>query len=527
MHRRMTKALMLSSFSAFCRAIDVALTEAQAVIARVAFDELPILPHQRGIAKELFGADDLVIPQSARTVVDAMCGGRGGKSYVLEALRVLHLALTVPLTTLAPGEAAVGLIVAPDMRLARHALRYVAGAVKHPVLAPLVSGEPSAERIVIQRPDGTVSIEALPATAGGSAVRARSLVGACMDEAAFFFDSSHVVNDKHLFQAIRPRIMPGGQVIIASTPWLQSGLLYDLYRDNFGSPKTCIAVHAPTLLMRPEMAQLIDEERQRDPDNAAREFDAVPLPTGAGVFFDPAALELCVSEDTVTPQVGDEKIAAADFGFRVNASTLVLALRRGGVTWLTKVLEMRPEPCRPLVPSEVVDAFGAEMRAFGVDTVISDGHYRESIIEHLTSHGLSMHDAPTGAEGKAKVHLAARTAVAQRQVRIPQRDEVHRRLMRQLKEIVATPVSGGSLSIRSPQWATGEHGDLASSAILAISALGGLPVEHKPDLSDQETRIKMDTAAAWEKERREIRERELDDGLGIGEEWETRFGRIT
>jgi hypothetical protein len=512
---------MSSTFAQFCAALGVKLTPAQSVVAGVAFDRRPLSSGEYALADSLFGSHDLVIPEEARTVVDAMCGGRGGKSYIFEALRLLHLALTVPLTSLAPGEIAVGLIVAPDMRLARQTLRYVAGAVAHPALADVVESI-SAERILLRRPDGRVALEALPATAGGSAVRARSLVGASMDEAAFFFDAGHVVNDVHLFEAVRPRILPGGQVIIASTPWLQSGLLYKLHRDNWGKPKTAVAVYAPTVLLRPCMAKIVEEERLRDPDNARREFDAIPLPTGAGVFFDPAALRMSLSDEVFISQPGDELIAAADFGFRVNASALVCAIRRGEKTHLIRVVEMRPEPGRPLVPSCVVDAFAEYLREFGARTVIADGHYRESIVEHLTRHGISMEDAPSGAEGKAQTHLAARAALNERRVTMPN----NIRLVKQLSEIVATPVSGGSLSIRSPQWSTGEHGDLASSAVLAISARGGQLVERRVDLSDAHTRIKEDVAAYWDAERRDVAQRKQDEDSGLDDDWETRFVRI-
>src|SRR5881394_1584929 len=104
-------------FTAFVeRVLGVRLTKGQRALALVAFDGLEPrdLPAElRKVARELFGKVD-VIPAAARAVLVAVCGARSGKSYVLGALRLLHLALTVPLESLAADEIASGIIVAPD-----------------------------------------------------------------------------------------------------------------------------------------------------------------------------------------------------------------------------------------------------------------------------------------------------------------------------------------------------------------------------------------------------------------------------
>jgi hypothetical protein len=296
-------ALVPIGFVAFCAdVLHVELTPGQLVLCRVAFDGVDpcdlSTEAERDLARLLFGDVDR-IPALAREVIAAMCGARAGKSYVLGALRLLHLALTVDLHSLAPGEVAAGVIVAPDLRLGRQVFRYLRGAVESvPTIEALVVAETS-ESVTLLRPDGcTVEIVCLPATRGGSALRGRSLIGAVLDECAFFRDSDFQVNDAELFKAVAPRIVPGGQAILASTPWLEAGLLFDLFVANHGHPTTCLAVHAPTVLLRGDerTRQLVERERERDPDNAAREFDAEPMGAGAGVFFDPAAIKAAVVE---------------------------------------------------------------------------------------------------------------------------------------------------------------------------------------------------------------------------------------
>src|SRR5262249_30644541 len=139
-----------------------------------------------------------------------------------------------------------------------------------------------------------------------------SLVGAVMDESAFFRDEDHSVNDAEIFHAVAPRVMPEGQVILASTPWAQGiGLLYDLFSANHGAPRTAVAAHAPTLLLRNDArtAAMVERERERDPDNAAREFDAKFMSSGAGLFFDPSAVDAAVDRLAAISSIAPERSA--------------------------------------------------------------------------------------------------------------------------------------------------------------------------------------------------------------------------
>lgn len=452
--------------------LKVQLTSAQRVLCLVAFDGAEpgaLASDDRELARKIFG-DVETIPAEARHVLVAVCGARSGKSYVLCALRLLYLALTVPLDTLAPGELAVAVIVAPDLRLGRQTLRYALGAAKGcKAIASRLESE-SADGFTLKREGGrTVSLECLPATRGGSALRGRSLVGAVLDESAFFRDESYQVNDQELFKAVAPRVMAGGQCVIASTPWAEAGLLFELYRENHGAPKTAIAAHAPTLLLRndPRVAGIVAREQERDPANAAREFGAEFMAAGTGAFFDPAAIERAADASIVLPaprREGAFSGVGADFGFRSDSSALVVTQRVGDIIYVDAIEERRPERGKPLLPSQVVADFAAIGKRYGSSELMSDGHYRMSIQEHLDARGLTLLSAPEGALGKAKTYVEARTLLAQGRVRLPQ----HERLLRQLREVVATPTSGGGVSIQSPRWRQGGHGDLVSALVLAL-----------------------------------------------------------
>lgn len=149
----------------------------------------------RSLAVEMFGDVD-AFPSEARDVVLIKKGARVGGSY-LSALYALWRMLTAPLERLAPGEIAVALIVAPDLRLARQTMRFALGAARK--LGVAIESE-TADAFTVVRDNGQrVGCECLPATRGGSAVRGRTLLCAILSEAALFRDDSFIVNDTAIY----------------------------------------------------------------------------------------------------------------------------------------------------------------------------------------------------------------------------------------------------------------------------------------------------------------------------------------
>lgn len=486
--QRPAEALVPASFVEFCReTIGVEMTIGQRVIARVAYDgvnpcDLPSAS-ERKLALKIFGDVD-EIDSRAKHVVVAVCGRGAGKSYILAALRALHLAMTVSFPRLAPGEIAAAIIVAPDLRLARKTLSFVSGAVESSMLRSMVRAQ-SVDRIELERPDGVrVAVECLPASAKGSALRGRTTACAVLDEAAFFRDAeTGAVNDLEVYRALQPRVVAGGQTVIISTPWTRLGLLHELFEANFGHPDTALAAHAPTLLLQDteETRELVAREEKRDPVNARREFHAEFMDVDASTFFDPRAIRACIDETIELPiewaSVRPEEhvvSVGADFAFRRDSSALVAVLRDPDDVYRVAAIEERTPDTRPLKPSEIVQGFGVLAKSYGADVVVADEHYREAVYEHLQDAGIAMIPAPIGANGKADTYVLARALMLEGRVRIPN----HERLLRQLREVTSRPLAGGGVSIDSPRWKTGGHGDLVSAFVLA---LWWAERNHKPD----------------------------------------------
>lgn len=525
-----------NTFLGFCEWMNVTLHPGQRVLCAVAYDGVDPqdLPEpDRKVAVDIFG-DVQTFPKKARGVLNAVCGGRGGKSYILIALRLIYGMYTRDLKSLAPGQRAVALIVSPNALLRQEVVNYALGAIrsKPELRATLLlpknkKDEDVVTEFMIRRKDGhIVKFEAGVATRGGYGGRGRSLTDFAMDECAFFRDASFQVNDADIFKAASPRVLPGGMSIAASTPWAEKGILYDFFKRNHGKPVDAMSAHAPTTTLNPTpwAADIVAREYERDPDNAAREYGARFMTGGTTIFFEPSTLEASIDHSISLPRKplpGERVSAGGDFGFRSDSSALVIAhdgkevVKVEGqkdtyipVLRVGAVLELRPEKGIPLKPSQTVKEFAVAMREQGATYVVADQHYRESIDEHLVAEGLAYCPAPTV---PAVAYMRVRALLRQGRVRLPD----HARLLQQLKEIQGRPLPGGGMSILSPRWKTGGHGDIAAAFVLALFDLGGEEVPVPKEVGSR----------AWEEEQRAARRKVCQEAQTDKPWWKARGAR--
>lgn len=458
----------------------------QAELARVAYDGDP--PEDVELARRIFGdiAFDKLTP-AQRAVVCEVVGGRGGKTYLLIALRLVWGMLVRDLSSVAPGQQPVALVIAPNDDLRQECVNYAIGAVRSKAeLRPLLRlprgtrEEDTVSSFGLYRADfeRIVKFESGVATRGGYGGRGRSLTDVALDECAFFRDATYKVNDKDIFAAASPRVLPGGQSIIASTPWAETGLLHETYERNFGKlGGDALVAQAPTLTLHdsPMTRAIVTREQARDPENADREFGAKFMRGGTVVFFDSALITAALTDEPFALAPGDVVGAGGDFGFRSNSSALMLSALRGRDVHLFLARELRPEPGQPLKPSVTVAEF-ARLIEGRTTSLVADQHYRESIDEHLQDNGLFYIPAPAS---PADTYVRARTLLREGRVKI-HLVEGRDRLVQQLKEVQGRPLPGGGMSILHPRWARGEHGDLAAAFVLALWQVAGDVVEEPP-----------------------------------------------
>jgi hypothetical protein len=482
-----------TSYADFCEQVfGLVLTEAQRAVTDVIFDGKKPDPR---FVKDVFGGLSEAPPAESMDTALVAAGRGSGKSLVDIAGRGIHMALTVKMDTLGKGEAALVPIVAPDQRQSRHTLSFVKGLIESkPAVARLLQYESTLDVVRIVRPDGhPVTIEARPATGGGKAVRGSSLAGVLMEEAAFFFDEGYEVSDVEIYRAARPRLLPGGQIVLGTTPWAQTGLVWDLFKDSFGHPRRAVVARAPTLLMRPsvETERMVKQERETDPDNAEREFDANFLSSDAERFFPESLIEKCLDmsfchipgEAILKVEAGERVRFGGDFAFDIDSSALFGFVERDRFL-PCEFGEWRPT-ARSLVPEQVVAEASAQIRRAGGKLIVADAHYRRSIEEHLTKSSLALvHLTGTPAEN----FLVVRSLMAQDRVRIPNIP----RFLTQLRQVRSSHKPGGQVTIHQPRMKGGGHGDIVSAF---VAALAGVSLTATQPISGPKTQLEAECRA--------------------------------
>lgn len=493
------------SYEAFLDWLGVVPFPGQRELIRVAYDGRA--PTDAKLAASIFG--DINLSKAARDVVCHVVGAGGGKTYLLIALRLVYGMLTRDLSIAAPGQRCVALVVAPNDKLRQEAVNYALGACRSkPELKALLrlprgtSDEDTVSEFGLWRDDfkREVRFEAGVATVGGYGARGRRFTDFALDECAFFRNDTYRVNDADIFAAGSSRVLPGGQSIIASTPWAKSGLLYNTWKANHAKPNTSVLVaHAPTLILNasPITRKMVEREYERDPDNAAREYGAQFVADAGTVFFDPDLIEQACTEEPFELTPRDRVAAGGDFGFRSDSSALVMTALRGDKVHIFDGLECRPEGGKPLKPGVTVEAF-VKTIANRCWFVMADGWYREAIAEHLEKHKLTFVGAPA---------LPHETYVRARMLLKEGKLVIHRvpfraRLIQQLSEVTGHATSGGGVSIHHARWATGGHGDLCAAFVLAVWQAVGMTVP--------ETRKEPGTPEWFEEQKEKRRKKMLE-----------------
>lgn len=434
-----------------------------------------------------FGCDRSLIGLSVPLVVVIIAGIRGGKSFLV-ACGAIRDVFAADLSRLKPWERARHVIAAPTVDNAMATFRILRGIVdSSPVLRPLVVGEPTSDTLVLRRPDGReVEIVVVAAHRGAITFRSRHLAGATLEEVAFFGIESTgaAVNAEELFRTATSRPLPGTQVRLVTSPLGRSGLAFDLYKAHFGKPGDVLVVHAPTLAMNPTFpTSIIDALRARDPDAAAREFDAAWIDADTALLSS-ANVDACTRSTPLVrqPDPSCVYVCAGDFGFRGNATTIVVAraIRLGRERHRVEISaawEWKGSKQAPLSPALVFADAKSKVQPFGIRDVYCDGHSFDACADIASPLGLRL--VQKNVSERDAAYAALGTAIANG----PEAIELAPNVSSDLKSIrrIVTP---NGMRIQLPITPDGRHADFAPSVALAVLAANGRAQSHTSKMLD-------------------------------------------
>lgn len=452
---------------------DLAASPLQVAIARAADGRALAGVLGREHMQAHFGADEIEAVLPALLVVVA--GVRGGKSF-LAACLVLTRAMTADLGALKPHEVARGAIVAPTVDNATATYRLLVGIVRgSKVLSALVVGDPTAEAVTLRRPDGrVVEVVVVAAHRGAVTLRSRWLFAFVLDEVALFGTegTGAVVNAEELLRAGETRLVPGGQGCLISSPFGPQGLLFDLWREHFGKPSAdVLVVHAPTRAMNPSFPEeKIERIRKRDPDTAAREYDAQWLDASTSLLDGKqltAAQRVAPAE--MPARNGVHYVAASDPATRGNSWTLVVAhAERVEANGTPRVVidaawQWTGSKSAPLSPREVLAEQARNLRPYGVRVVYTDQWSNDALRDIGADIGLDLVQQTITLE----MYLALRTIVSTGALELPP-DKVLRQDLAGLRR----KVTANGVRVELPHTADGRHADYAPAVTLAVEHAG-------------------------------------------------------
>lgn len=417
-----------------------------------------------------FGLDALPPLSRPRRVV-ARTGVRAGKSFIAAMAHLLSI-LRADFANVRPGEEVRAYMMAPRLGVSTAPFHHLVGTMQASrLLAPMLVRH-GAETCTIRRPDGgEVQVRIVAASAGGLNLRSTWVAAALFDEADFHEGEDGAVNLPDNVGAVMARMLPGSQLCIPSSPWADSGPFHEMFSEAFGRPGDTLAFHSDSRSMNPTLSR-DDEaaERIRNPQNAAREYDAIPLSTASTLFFPRDAVAGAVnrSRPAVLPVTNAEHFAGVDLGFRKNSSALAIARAEGRRVVVVYHAELEPKPGAPLKPSEVCRLFGQACLDYGCESMRGDAWYADTAREELAKVGGFLGDGVHYAEWQASdanqtaAFTSLRTLMLESRLDLPNDP----RLLSQLAHVTSKAMPGGVVKVKLPEQGRA-HGDLLMAVVLA------------------------------------------------------------
>jgi hypothetical protein len=327
-------------------------------------------------------------------------GRRRGKTRSAAILGVYIAALNDHSETLAPGERAVLLLLSQTTWQATKAFNFLAGVFASvPALKRLVIGE-TCDTISLSK---GVDIEVRPSSF--RSIRGATAIAVICDELAFWRSEETSRNpDREILDAARPALATtGGPLIVISSPYAQTGELWNTYKQHNGpdGDPLILVARAPSRTMNPTLKKkVVDRAYERDAASARAEY-AAEFRSDLSGFVDLETVEAAVSRGVLVraPLAAQTYFAFVDpSGGKHDGFTLAIVHVEGERLILDVALERRP-PFR----EAVVDEFASTLTHYKVRTVRGDRFAGEWPAERFQKCGIKYEAAD---KAKSDLYLA-------------------------------------------------------------------------------------------------------------------------
>lgn len=350
-------------------------------------------------------------PKGGWPEVVAVVGRQSGKTRI-SSLIVAYEAATTSRDDTRSGEL-YALLVSQDARASQRAsLSYTRVLLDSSKLLRGAIQNETANTIDLNSGVRIAAYPCRPAAIRG--LRARVVL---LDELAFFRSSEGFDCGREMLRAARPALATtGGKLIAISSPYAQSGVLWELHRKYHGSdsPHTLVW-QASAPVMNPTLPADYLARMELDDPAAYRSEVLGEFRTGISTLLDPDAIQACVASDRLElpPVTGITYEGFADpSGGRKDAFTLAIG-HRDGERGVVDVLRAWRAPFNP---SSVTAEASTLLREYGCRQVTGDRFAGEWPREAFRSNGIRYE---LSRATRSELYLAFCSTINSAQVEIP------------------------------------------------------------------------------------------------------------
>lgn len=384
----------------------------------------------------------------------AIVGRQSGKSAIAALVCAFEAAMS-------RDRGAFALLVAQDERAVRRTLFAYAA-------------EPFREVPAFRREIARETADTLELASGGSlacypcrpaAVRGVRAAVVAVDELAFFTATDGRPTDREMLRALRPCLATtGGRLLILSSPYGQSGALWDLHRAHFGRDDSATLVwQASAPEMNPTLpADYLKRMAEDDPE-AYRSEVLGEFRSGVASLFDPEALDAVVvpGRREQPPSAGLFRKAFTDTasGARAGADRWTVGIGHRALERV--VVDVVRAWAPPFNPSSVAAEAAELLKSYGCFEVVGDRYAGEFPRELFRSHGITYIPAE---KDKSALYVELLSVVNSAGLELPDLPE----LLRELRGLERRRGASGRDRV---DHRPGAHDDLANAVAGLVSLL--------------------------------------------------------
>ena len=360
--RRLLRLPPFPTFAADVLGLDPGTRGGHLVIAK-ALDGLPLDDNEVALFRVHTGRE--VARVGGYPFALTLTGRQSGKSEQAAA-RLVYAAVAAAIGGLR-DIACVGM--SQDVRAAVRVLfGYCVRFFEQPLLRGLVVNQ-TVDTITLT---GGVRILVLPCRP--ASIRGLRCACVCLDEICHFRSTEGNPLDREAWRAALPTILtvPGAKLFALSSPYVASGLAFDLHSQHYGVDADVLVWRSSALTLHPGLSdETLAQIRAADPDGASAEIDGEFLRHVSALLDDEAITAAVDAGVTSRRRVGGHCVhvdVATGSKATGDRWAVAAAHQDGGVAVLDGVLVIAP----PFSPESAAQQTASFCRGFDVRTVRGD-----------------------------------------------------------------------------------------------------------------------------------------------------------